>query len=447
MLSTSFPQPGAQMMQLLLKASADSPTFFAICVVASIVLVRYVLQLLQSNSSAFAADDCAKPLACEVDSSSPLGKKPRNTSESIQSDVAIAWAEKHGRFKYHGLRPNPVDASAGVPVYSLKPLEMPLPELSCAQAAALAELKGRVSDLSASHRTDSSTLIRYLKARKYNVAKTEKYFREAARWREEHGVNQIFTHWNLKAYEEVLAPWWLSGGFFGHGKKGEMIAYERLARSDWAGLVRRMPWEEIEKLDMVHCIRSLATCEEDCMRRGTPMGNGILVQDCYGFGYDQASFAATRALNRLVENRNFLMPECLTKILVIRAPAAWVYAWKMFSYILDPGIREKVQVAGNREGESLALLRKFIDDEDIPAYLGGKKSIDGDPECRKVIAPGGPMPEEALQRFLKLVAEGPSEDCEGNAAAHQTSVRWAPCMQREGVEEDEEGKRGRACCW
>merc|ERR1712232_642757 len=96
------------------------------------------------------------------------------------------------------------------------------------------------------------------------------------------------------------------------------------------------------------------------------------------------------------------MPECLCSILVIRAPSSWLYAWSMFKHILDPGIQEKVKVA--RAGkESIALLREYISNDQIPAYLGGNKSIDGDPQCRQVLSPGGYPPQEALDRFEHLL--------------------------------------------
>jgi hypothetical protein len=250
-------------------------------------------------------------------------------------------------------------------------------------------------------------LIRYLKARQWSVKAAEEYFRKAADWRDAHDVPNVFTSWNLEAYEKCLAPWWLSGGFFRHGLRGEQIAYERLAITRFEKLFEIMPWEEIEKLDIVHCMRSLAALEEDSLRTGHPIGNGIIVQDCHGFGWGSISFKAAKALSILIQNRNQIMPECLSRILIVRAPAAWIHAWNCFKYLLDPGVVDKVRVAGERE--TLTILRKFIHNDNIPAYLGGGAYIDGDPECRKILAPGGLLPEEAKERFYQLKTSGCSE--------------------------------------
>jgi len=120
-----------------------------------------------------------------------------------------------------------------------------------------------------------------------------------------------------------------------------------------------------------------------------------------------------------VNNRNMIMPECISKILVIRAPDALVYAWGIFKRIVDPGIARKVKVAS--ASESLALLRQYISDDQIPAYLGGSLRTGGDAECRQVLAPGGPIPEAAFRRFLQLAAAKPRQP--GQQDGRQESIR------------------------
>merc|ERR1712151_1374911 len=107
---------------------------------------------------------------------------------------------------------------------------------------------------------------------------------------------------------------------------------------------------------------------------------------------------------KLVECRKLLLIEMLGQILVVNAPAAAVSAWALMSHILDPETASKVQIAGPKE--SADLLRRYIDDSNIPAFLGGTKYVNGDPECRLLLAPGGLPPEAALSRLTDLVAKG-----------------------------------------
>jgi hypothetical protein len=330
------------------------------------------------------------------------------SDESCTADMNnadLCWAQKFGEYKFSGLRSDPLSSNIPKPVYSLEPLPLPLPQLSSERAAALEDLSQRIKKrFPRDYRTDPGTLVRYLRARQWNVQKAENFFAEAVAFWEEHGLRDTFSTWSLEAYEHCLAPWWLSGGLLGHGLKGEPLAYERLPNCRWSVFKDMLPWEDILKLDVVHCLRSLAALEEDSVATGVALGVGILVQDVHGFGWDQCTFSSAKALSQLVQQRSLLMPEALGKILVVRAPSAWVYAWNSFKYLLDPGIREKVKVA--RPKDSLWLLRQYISDEQIPAYLGGSLRINGDAECRQVLAPGGLPPPEVITRFKALLLEG-----------------------------------------
>merc|ERR1712003_56173 len=48
-------------------------------------------------------------------------------------------------------------------------------------------------------------------------------------------------------------------------------------------------------------------------------------------------------------------------------------------------------------------LRRIIEEDNIPQYLGGPLSIFGDAECRSVISPGGPMPPGLPECVSELI--------------------------------------------
>lgn len=108
--------------------------------------------------------------------------------------------------------------------------------------------------------------------------------------------------------------------------------------------------------------------------------------------------------------------------------------------------KKKVQIA--RPGpESIALLRKYIGDEEIPAYLGGRKHIEGDPECGKILAPGGYPPASAFNKFFDLVGKEEMEmsrqtSIESQESQAQNDPRLAP----ELAEVDEKSVRGCMSC-
>jgi len=360
--------------------------------------------------------------------------KPSSSNAQQSDEDMLTWLAKgYGRYKHCGLRPDPINPHQGKPEYSLDPLDLPLPALSAKDVVALADVREAVRDLSAAHRTDDSTLLRYLRARRGNAAATASYFRSAAQWRDSLGVNRALKDWNLRAYEESLAPWWLSGGVLGQGRRGEPVAWERFGGCHLPNLLSQLSFDDVMKLDIVHTMRSLAALEEYSMQSGHPMGNAILVLDFHGFSRDKVSVSAARAFATLIDNRNKIMPECISRIIVVRAPPTFVAAWNIISVMLDANICEKVQVAGRSKDKSISVLRKYIDDEDIPMFLGGRKAFAGDPESKLILAPGGRLPEFACTHFFALKQE--QEACDAIGIAKYQLPEDPP-----------ETKHGRCCC-
>jgi hypothetical protein len=341
-----------------------------------------------------------------------------------EDEAELYWSNGYGQYKYLGLHDDPF-AMAKAADYSLKPLNMVLPELTSEQKGCLSSLSSRVVDLehTGSIRVDPSTLIRYLRSREWNVDEAEKFLRYSAKYRETHDMNRMFTHWNLEAYEECLKPWWLSGGYIGHGRNQEPIAIERIGRCNFAKLVDMMPFEDLLRLDMVNAQRMLAAIEEDAIRRGKPLMQVLVIMDLEGFGMDQVKIKAARSLSKLIESRCITLTEVTKKVLAVNAPPAAAKAWALMKHLLDPGTAAKVEVVTAKD--TFETLRRHIDESVIPGYLGGLRHVDGDQECRRFIAPGGLPPQAAIDRFSKLVRKGKTKAQQ--ARAESTRSKWRLC--------------------
>mmetsp|Transcript_61627 Transcript_61627/g.133419 ORF Transcript_61627/g.133419 Transcript_61627/m.133419 type:complete len:451 (+) Transcript_61627:56-1408(+) len=348
------------------------------------------------------------PLPLAVGLGQLAGKKPSKvtTGHWSSGEAQDYWARGYGRYKHCGLRPDPF-ASEDPPVCSLTPVELPLGELQPGEAERLEELRGLVQDLVDAGDRDSSrqVLLRNLRAEKGVVLAAEKRMRQLIKYRKDHDVDRALTHWNLEAYERCLQPWWLSGGFLGHGLKGEPVALERIGRCDWPRIVRTLPWEDIVKLDIVHCLRCLGAVEEDALRRNRPIGGTILVYDLEGFSMSDIQFHAAMKLT-CMQSRGLLLADIVGQLLFIRTPTPFLRAWQLFQHLLDQGTVRKVRMAG--VSDTLPLLREYMNDDVIPQYLGGSMCIGGDSECRELVAPGGFPPERAIARFEAL-KQGRSE--------------------------------------
>lgn len=370
--------------------------------------------------------------------SAPLSSSPnRHTVDTENAE--LCWSKGYGRYKYCGLRKDPF-APIEPPRYSLEPLDIKLPELDPVEKENLKKLKELTADLGdGRHRVDATTLLRFLRGREGNVMEAEQLLREAASYRQEHKLDGIWD-WNLEAYEQCLAPWWLSGGFICHGLRGEPVAIERIGRCNWPKLVAALPWDVVLKVDLVHCQRAMAAVEEDALRRDVPLLPTTLIFDLEGFGFDQISFRAAHKLKKLIDSRNLLLTEATGNIIMVRTPKAFAQAWSLFKHLLQPRTVAKVKVATTED--TFKQLCEFMDEKDIPAYLGGSKCIDGDPECRRILAPGGYPPQEALERLQEIISQGKRDKrtFDGGGKFHNSAVSFNPQISGE----DTNASSGRA---
>jgi len=137
-----------------------------------------------------------------------------------------------------------------------------------------------------------------------------------------------------------------------------------------------------------------------------------LIEDLDGISCHQFKPTSLRALGKVLMGRLYLAPQTGKRIIIINGPVGFAATWNMVkNWLVKPHTASLVQIA--RREETLSTLRLYMDDAVIPAYLGGSKSIDGDPECRKLLAPGGKPPPAVFQELNELIATEFDSGCAG----------------------------------
>merc|ERR1712232_423660 len=110
-----------------------------------------------------------------------------------------------------------------------------------------------------------------------------------------------------------------------------------------------------------------------------------------------------------------MAPKTGKRVLVINAPRGFATTWNVVKhYLVYPHTAALVHIVP--KDQTLATLQKHMDDSIIPACLGGTKCVDGDAECRKLLAPGGQPPLAIFEKLHDLIAKeqkGPPK-CDGN---------------------------------
>lgn len=106
---------------------------------------------------------------------------------------------------------------------------------------------------------------------------------------------------------------------------------------------------------------------------------------------NSATLNVLKSRTRL-EEENY--PEVVKRVLLINTPSMFASVWGIVKLFMDAGTVNKLQILSS---DYLPTLLKFIDEDNIPAYLGGKlKDPHGDPECKSMVSPGGVIPHSLV---------------------------------------------------
>lgn len=256
------------------------------------------------------------------------------------------------------------------------------------QEMALEEFRKAIGDLLTPERDDDRYLLRWLRARDFNVNKTEHMLREHMNWRKYYNTDNIL---NGPESPQVLRKYY-PGGLIGHDHGGCPIWIVPVGASDIKGLLMSVARMEMMK----HVIRTFEVGEEDIRQQTRKLGRVIETQsyvfDFDGFGLKNiASKAVLDFLTNLMAFFDNNYPERLKTAYVINAPRIFPMFWKIIRPFLCENTARKVRIFG-RDGWKEALL-EITDPEVLPIHWGGTRTDpDGNPKCPSIVGCGGEVP-------------------------------------------------------
>ncbi|KAH9503095.1 hypothetical protein Btru_069950 [Bulinus truncatus] len=257
--------------------------------------------------------------------------------------------------------------------------------LSEKQAAILEEFRVNVGDLLKSHH-DDYYLLRWLRARNFDLKKSETMLRNHFRWREENNVDNI-----LKEFDppEVMKKYY-TGGLFGQDKEGSLIWIDPNGYIDMKGLLMSITKQDI--------IRSKIWLLEDIYRlfdvlsreQGRRVDQMVIIFDLEKFGLKHLWKPGVDVFTEILSIFEDNYPETLKKTFVVNAPRIFPIAYNLIKPFLSEETIKKVTVCGANYKE---VLLRHIDADQLPAQWGGTcVDPDGNPRCPSKVIPGGEVP-------------------------------------------------------
>ncbi|KAB1205319.1 Phosphatidylinositol/phosphatidylcholine transfer protein SFH13 [Morella rubra] len=233
-------------------------------------------------------------------------------------------------------------------------------------------------DLLPPRHDDYHTLLRFLKARDFNIEKTIQMWEEMLNWRKEYGTDTILEDFEFEELEEVLH--YYPQGYHGVDKEGRPVYIERLGKAHPSKLMRITTIDRYVRYHVQEFERALQekfpACSIAAKRR---ICSTTTILDVQGLGIKNFTPTAASLLAALTKIDNSYYPETLHRMYIVNAgPGFKKMLWPAAQRFLDTQTIAKIQVL---EPKSLSKLLEVIDSSQLPDFLGGSCSCSTEGGC------------------------------------------------------------------
>ncbi|KAI3673921.1 hypothetical protein L6452_40052 [Arctium lappa] len=233
-------------------------------------------------------------------------------------------------------------------------------------------------DLLPSRHDDYHTLLRFLKARDFNIERTIRMWEEMLNWRKEYGTDTILEDYDFEELDEVLQHY--PQGYHGVDREGRPVYIERLGKAHPSRLMRITSIERYLKYHVQEFERAFNDKFPACsIAAKRQICSTTTILDAQGLGLKNFTPTAASLLGAMAKVDSNYYPETLHRMFVVNAgPTFKKCLWPAAQKFLDAKTIAKIQVL---EPKSLGKLHEVINPSQLPDFLGGSCTCPGEGGC------------------------------------------------------------------
>lgn len=219
-------------------------------------------------------------------------------------------------------------------------------------------------------RLDKASLLRFLRARKFDLAKAKQMFVNCEKWRKEFGTDTILTdfHYDEKPLVAKMYPQY----YHKTDKDGRPVYYEELGKvylpemlkiTTQDRMLKNLVWEYEAFTN-----NRLPACSR---KQGYLVETSCTILDLKGISISSAYQVVGYVKEASKIGQDFY-PERMGKFYCINAPFGFSTAFKMFKPFLDPVTVSKIFILGSSYPKELL---KQIPPDNLPKKFGGQSDV------------------------------------------------------------------------